>query len=163
VDQINGDDPINVISRAMKASDIPPGMHDFYRNPTPVDAGQRPLPKGYVPPKFHFGVFHLDGAGYDAEEIIEYGIVMNKVTAGKVVKLREEIYHSKEGDIKVFLQWVEFVEPAPAKKKPGEVTMDAQGLMAEPAMKEDKPSRRQRKKGKKASKTEITKDPDTPM
>jgi hypothetical protein len=97
-----------------------PSQHNFFAPLNEMDPHTRkkkPIPL----PKFNFHVFYLSGADsvLITEDTEKYMLIMKKVTEGDYQLLDEQTYHTKEGEIKVFLKWLELPltkEVVPEKK-----------------------------------------------
>jgi len=85
-----------------------PEQHDFFSPLNEMDPMVRKT-KTVVMPKFNFKVFFLSGADQLTveEDSKEYLRVMTEVTEGRYQMVEEKDYHTKEGEIKIFLKWLE--------------------------------------------------------
>jgi hypothetical protein len=97
-----------------------PMNHDFFSPLNELDPMIRPKRLPFNPPRFNFKIFHLAGAGSDPQDQISYIEVMNKVVSGEYTHSTCETYHTKDGDIRVFLQWYEW----PAGNNPNKEAVD---------------------------------------
>lgn len=85
-----------------------PASHDFFSPLSEMDPMVRPRRLPFNPPKFNFKIYHLSGPGADPSHQLEYIDVMNKIVSGEYTHSTSETYHTKDGDIRVFLQWYEW-------------------------------------------------------
>jgi len=84
---------------------------DFWAPLNEMDPLTKAAPAPMAMPKFKFKVFHLGGprgdpGDYDLDSA-EYGKIMQDITEGRCHVVDENTYHNKDGDIRVFLRWLE--------------------------------------------------------
>lgn len=84
--------------------------HDFFSPLNELDPLTKKPFKDIPPPKFCFRIFYLAGEMATPEEANEYTRVMNKIVVGEYVRVEEQTYHTRDGDIRVFLRWMELSE-----------------------------------------------------
>ena len=89
----------------------PAERHDFWAPLNDQDPLSKQAPKPLEMPKFKFKVFHLAGprgepGDYDLDSN-NYGKIMQDITEGRCHVVDEQTYHNKDGDIRVFLRWLE--------------------------------------------------------
>jgi hypothetical protein len=102
------DNPIHAKARRF-AGDRPndaPQQHDFFAPLNAMDPHTKRPRETLVIPEFKHRVFHLAGPGAPPAENQEYSDVMNEITKGNSQLIGEDIYHSKDGDIRVFVRWL---------------------------------------------------------
>jgi hypothetical protein len=132
-----------------------PSQHDFFAPLNEMDPLTRRKPKIALP-KFNFYVFYLSGSDslIVEEDTRKYMDVMRKVTEGEFQLLDENQYHTKDGEIKVFLKWLELPtgKKEEANEKSFEKAFDA--VIEGKKTKSRKP--RKRKKKTPGSDPEIT-------
>ena len=92
------------------SSGILPEQHDFFAPLNEFDPLTKKPIKEMPLPKFEFRVFYLAGSGHSVDEETQYKEVMNKIVSGAYYRLEEQTYHTKDGDIRVFLRWLELPE-----------------------------------------------------
>lgn len=123
--------------------DKAPESHDFFQPLNEMDPMIRPKKLPFEPPKFNFKIFNLAGVGADPQDAVQYIDIMNKIVSGEYTHSQSETYHSKDGDIRVFLRWYEW----PKGKNPYSEIPVKDGLETQPVDK------------KKPKKVPIKKDP----
>ena len=128
-----------------------PSQHNFFAPLNDMDPHTKKK-KTIALPKFNFHVFYLSGADsvLITEDTAKYMSIMKKVTEGDYQLLDEQTYHTKEGEIKVFLKWLE-LPVTKEEKVPDEQSFDK----AFDAMVEAKQVATTKKKKKKKKKKKI--------
>ena len=89
-------------------AEAPDMVADFFKPVGAQDPHTRPVKTKVVPPRFNFKLLQIAGACHSPEDDVEYIRIMNCICTGEYTNSTEDTYHDKDGNIQVFLRWLEW-------------------------------------------------------